>query len=201
MAFPHRLPLSCTATDATARADLDDEPDQVEPGPYPHKCQHGGAQTRTNVQIFRPRKLILEYHKHDRRDDGARGREQQRCESEDRDGQLSEENPTGFVLPPRVLGEAQRREEDAEEGQDRADQETGKHPRAGQLDQVEDVDDLGGQGDGGARQQLVEDDLDRVEPIQRFGRRAIRDSLPDISLAEVPQPDLVEIVQSDGLGD
>lgn len=54
---------------------------------------------------------------------------------------------------------------------------------------------------GRSREQLAQENLDRIKPVQRLGIRAMRDALIGIALAEIPQPDLVEIVQPNGPGD
>lgn len=50
------------------------------------------------------------------------------------------------------------------------------------------------------RQQLVEDDLHRVEPVQSLGTRAVGYTLSIVALAEAPKSDTVEIVQTNSLG-
>lgn len=44
-------------------------------------------------------------------------------------------------------------------------------------------------------EQLITQNLDGVEPVQRLRVRAIRNALALVALTEIPQPNLVEIVQ------
>lgn len=198
---PLGLASARTAAHATARPDLHQEPHQVEPRGHPHEGQHRLAQVGADVEVLGARELVLEDDKHDGGDHRRRGREQQRGKGQDGDGQLAEEDPPRLVLPPRPLAEAQGGEKHAQEAEDGADQEAHKHPPAGQLDQVQDVDDLGGQGDARPGQEFVQDDVDRVEPVERLGRAAVGDALVVVALAEIPQSHLIEIVEADGLGD
>lgn len=62
------------------------------------------------------------------------------------------------------------------------------------ADQLEDGDDIGWEGDGGAGQQLVEQDIDGVEPVEFLGGRAVGYAFVVVTFAEVPEADLVEIV-------
>lgn len=65
-------------------------------------------------------------------------------------------------------------------------------------DQSQDIVDLCGQSNGGSRKQFVEQNLDRIEPVERFWMRAVCDSFIIVAFAEVPKPNLVEIVQAEG---
>jgi hypothetical protein len=64
--------------------------------------------------------------------------------------------------------------------------------------EIQDAGDLGGESDCGARQEFVEQDLDRVEPIERAWSRAMCNAFTVVALAEVPQADLVKIVKAQG---
>lgn len=66
-----------------------------------------------------------------------------------------------------------------------------------QADQPQDIVDVRRQRNRRPGQQLVEQDLHRVEPVQRARGRAVGDALVVVALAEVPQPDLVEIVEAE----
>lgn len=105
------------------------------------------------------------------------------------------------MLPARMFGEAQRGEEDAKEGQTYAHKEACEHPFRGEFDQVEHVHDFRGQCDRRTSEEFVQNDLDRVEPVQRLRVRAVCDALAIVTLAKIPQPDLIKIVQADRLGD
>lgn len=53
---------------------------------------------------------------------------------------------------------------------------------------------------GSSREQFTQKDIQRVEPVQRLGFRAMRDALIVIALAEIPESNLVEVVQSNRPG-
>lgn len=67
--------------------------------------------------------------------------------------------------------------------------------------QFQDIRNLCGESDGGACQELVEQDLHRVEPVEWFGVGAVCDSLIVVAFAEVPEADLIEIVEAEGAGE
>jgi hypothetical protein len=54
---------------------------------------------------------------------------------------------------------------------------------------------------GCTRQQLVKDDLHRVEPVQSLGSGAVGYALSIVALAEAPKSDTIKIVQTNSLGD
>lgn len=45
-------------------------------------------------------------------------------------------------------------------------------------------------------QELVDEDLNRVEPVHQLRLAASRDALVVVSLTEIPQSDLVEVVKA-----
>lgn len=63
------------------------------------------------------------------------------------------------------------------------------------ADEIEGVGDVGRQGDGCTSQELAKEDLDRIEPVHLLWLTAIGDVVP-IALAEIPQTDLVEVMQT-----
>jgi len=54
---------------------------------------------------------------------------------------------------------------------------------------------------GCAGKQLIENDGDRVEPVECLGRGTVRYTLSIVTLAEVPQPNLVKVMETKSLGD
>lgn len=159
-------------------------------GTDPHKSQHLGAQLRANIQARLTRHHIPEDGKHNGRDDSRGRRQQGGHESVKRQGQRP---------PARVPG--QHDDEHGHEIHDQAGEEEGEHEMRRDLDEVQDVVDLRGQDDGGAGEELREQDLHGVEPVQGLRRRASGDALAVVALAVVPQADLVEVVQAEGAGD
>lgn len=63
---------------------------------------------------------------------------------------------------------------------------------------LEDCTDFRGQSKGGTREQLIDKCLDGIEPVQGFRVRAVGYSFVVVAFAEVPEADLVEIVQAEG---
>lgn len=61
------------------------------------------------------------------------------------------------------------------------------------------MEERGGGRTGGAGEKLVQDDLYGVEPVQRLRLGAVCD-FTSVSLAEIPQPNLVEVVQAQCAG-
>lgn len=69
---------------------------------------------------------------------------------------------------------------------------------ARQLYQIESAVDLGRQGDCGACEELVEEDGHGVEPVHRHWFGAVGYAFIVVAFAEVPEADLVEVVQAEG---
>jgi hypothetical protein len=66
------------------------------------------------------------------------------------------------------------------------------------LNQIQNVVDFRRESDGGTGKQLIEQDFYRVEPVERLCGRAVGNSFVVVAFAEVPEADLVEIVQAEG---
>lgn len=65
------------------------------------------------------------------------------------------------------------REKEGEEGEDYAEEEEDEHYVGGDLDQAQDGEDVGGEGDCGAGEELGEEDLDGVEVVEGHGFAAV----------------------------
>ncbi|EAQ92387.1 hypothetical protein CHGG_00622 [Chaetomium globosum CBS 148.51] len=162
----------------------------AEPRGQPHEDKHADADLGVDVELLLGLGGVLEGDA----DDGADGAGGQ-------DEHHLEEGGDGQRQTPPARGHGQRREEDHQEGEHGGGEEEAEHDLGGEAQDVEDGDDLRGEGDGGAGEQFVHENLDRVEPVQGGGLGAEGDARADVALAEVPQADLVEVVQADGLGD
>ncbi len=68
----------------------------------------------------------------------------------------------------------------------------------GYLDQSEDIVNLGRQSNRSPRQEFIEQNLDGVEPVEAPRRGAERNAFIVIAFTEVPESDLVEIVEAEG---
>jgi hypothetical protein len=159
-------------------------------GPDPHKSQHLGPQLRANIQTRLTSHHIPEDGKHNGSNDSRGGGQQRGHKGKKR----QRERP-----PTRVPG--QDNDEDSHEIHDRSGDEEGEHEIRRDPDEVQDIVDLGRQDDSGAGQELREQDLHGIEPVERLRRRAIGDALVAVALAVVPQADLVEVVQAERAGD
>ncbi len=166
---------------------MDKEPKQTKPCSYPHESKHVHPQTRADIQSGLAGDHVPENDEHSRRNDG-RGRSQQR----------SNEGPDGDREAPPAGEEHDGRDEDGDEVHAHACQKEAEHEMAREPDQAQDVVDICGEGDGCPGQQFVEKDLDGIEPVESGGFRAIDDALGVVALAEIPEADLVEIVEAEG---
>lgn len=135
---PPRLHIPPTST-AANQAKMYHPPKNAKRSPNPHKRKHLRPDLRANIQARLRRNHIAEDDKHHGPDNRAG-----RCE------QGSDERPyrEREFPPPRVQRDG--RDEDAEEVHAHACEEAAEHDAGGDLDQVEDVVDVGGERDGGA---------------------------------------------------
>jgi hypothetical protein len=156
----------------------------------PHEHKHLRPKPRTDVQALLTCNDVLEDNEHNRCDNGGSSSEQSGYECPDGEG----ERP-----PPRI--QYNWSQKDVDEIHTHARQEEAKHKMARNLDQVQNVVDFSWQGDGSAGQQFVEQDLDGVEPVQGLRGRAVRYPFVVVAFAEVPEADLVEVVQAQGAGE
>lgn len=169
---------------------MDDEPCQREPRGNPHEHKHPRPHGRADIQFLLRLGSILEDKTDDRADDTGRQHE----DGDDEAGNGERQTP-----PPRF--HHQRRQEDEEKRQDAPGQEEPEHDLARDPQHGQDRHHLTRQGDRGSGQQFPRDGLHRIPPEERLGLGTEGDPLIVISLAVVPQPDLVEVVQSQGLCD
>ncbi|QSZ31784.1 hypothetical protein DSL72_001353 [Monilinia vaccinii-corymbosi] len=189
---PHAPPtLHIPPRRATAAHGHVDEPGEDRArGADPHKRKHLMANRGADIQAGLRRDDVAEDDEHDGGDDGGR-----------RGQQGGDEGPDGVGArdPARVDGA--EGEEDVDEVHDGPGDEEAEHDPAGDADQAEDLVDLGGERDGGAGEELVEQDLDGVEPVESRGLGAEGDAVGVVAFAEVPEADLVEVVEAEGAGE
>lgn len=74
-----------------------------------------------------------------------------------------------------------------------------EHPVRDEMDEVQDVVDVRREINRCACEQLIAENLHRIEPIQRGGLAAKSHTLALVSLAEAPQSDLVKIMETQRL--
>lgn len=156
----------------------------------PHKRKHLGAHTRADIQAGLTRHRIAENDKHNRGDDCGRGDEKRR-----------DECPDGVEAgdPTRVDGE-EGEEDVAETHNDTGDEET-KHDVTSDADETEDIVYFSGERNGCAGEKFIEEDIDGVEPVEVSGGGASGDAFIVVAFAEIPEADLVEIVEAEGSGE
>lgn len=191
--LPHNPPpcLQIPPTRATApHPGMHRKPPHAEPRRQPHKHKHLDADLDVDVELALRLGGVLE------RDADGRAHHARR----EHDHHLEERDHRQRQAPP-PRPHRQRGQEHQQEPQHRAGQEETKHDLRRDTQHGQDGDDLGRQGDGRAREQLVHEDLDRVEPVEGLGRGAKGDTLVEVPFAKGPEADLVEVVQADGLGD
>lgn len=68
------------------------------------------------------------------------------------------------------------------------------------TDETEDVVYFGGESNGCAGEKFIEEDIDGVEPVEVSGGGASGDAFIVVTFAEIPEADLVEIVEAQGTG-
>ncbi|TGO11002.1 hypothetical protein BTUL_0119g00020 [Botrytis tulipae] len=156
----------------------------------PHKRKHLGSHTRANIQARLTRHRVTENDKHNRGDNCRRGDEKRRDECPD---SVEAGNPT------RVDGE-EGEEDVAETHNDTGDEET-KHDVTSDADETEDIVDFSGESNGCAGEKFIEEDIDGVEPVEFLGGGASGDAFIIVAFAEIPEADLVEIVEAEGSGE
>lgn len=69
---------------------------------------------------------------------------------------------------------------------------------ASNLDEIQNVVDIRRQRNCGAGKEFIEKNLDGIEPVECFRGRAVGYAFVVVALAEIPQADLVEIVETEG---
>ncbi|TGO48473.1 hypothetical protein BCON_0239g00090 [Botryotinia convoluta] len=157
---------------------------------YPHKRKHLGSHTRANIQARLTRHRIAENDKHNRCDNRRGGDEKRRDES-----------PNGVEPgnPTRVDGE--EGEEDVTETHNDTGDEEAEHDVTSDADETEDIVYFSGESNGCAGEEFIEEDIDGVEPVEVSGGGAGGDAFIVVAFAEIPEADLVEIVEAEGTGE
>lgn len=64
--------------------------------------------------------------------------------------------------------------------------------------EVQNVIDIRRQSNGGSGEKLIEKNFDGIEPVEGFWCGAVCDSFIVVAFAEVPETNLVEIVEAEG---
>lgn len=169
---------------------MNQPPEDTKRSPHPHKRKHLRPQTRADIQVGLTRNHITEDDKHDRRDDRRSRRQQRRNKRPYHKRQLP---------PARVQRDG--REEDRDEIHADSSQEEAEHEVACDFDQVENIVNVGGQRNGGTGKQLVEQDGNWVEPVEGAWAGAVGYALIVITFAEIPEADVVEVVETEGAGE
>ncbi|TGO28498.1 hypothetical protein BPAE_0027g00650 [Botrytis paeoniae] len=156
----------------------------------PHKRKHLVSDTRANIQARLTRHRIFENDKHNRCDNHRGGDEKRR-----------DKRPDGVEAgyPTRVDGE--EGEEDIAETHDDAGDEEAEHDVTSDADETEDIVYFSGESDGCAGEEFIEEDIDGVEPVEVSGGGASGDAFIVVAFAEIPEADLVEIVEAEGSGE
>lgn len=131
----------------------------------PHKDKHLAANVAVNIQLVLGGEGNLGGDADDGGDDGGDGEDEASDEADEGRAQAE---------PARL--EDQRGQEQQDAVEDGAGHEEGVHDLRADAQQRQDGDDLGGQGDAGAGQELADEDLDGVEPEEGFRRGAERDA-------------------------
>ena len=129
----------------------------------PHEDKHVRADLSVDVEVRLRFGRVLESVADDSADDrGGQG--------QDHGGEREEGEREG--PPPRLDGEDWR-DEDEDKVQHAGGQEKAKHDLRGNAQDREDGNNSGGDRDGGAREKLVHNDFDWVEPVECFGLGAV----------------------------
>jgi hypothetical protein len=169
---------------------MDHKPNDTETRSNPHKYKHIRPETRTDLQSSLRCNDIAENNEHDSRDD-RRG-----CCQES-----GNERPNGNWEAPPPRKEHDGSDEYRDEIHANTGQEEAKHDMASNLDEIQNVVDIRRQRNCGAGKKLIEKDIDGIEPVECFRGRAIGYAFAVVALAEIPQADLVEIVEAEGAGE
>lgn len=159
-------------------------------GGDPHEDEHLDANVGLDVELALGGQGDLGGHADDGCDDGGHADEDAGNGGDDGDG---DGEPAG--------AHDERGGQHEDKVDDGAGGEEGVHDLRAELEQLQDGSNLGGQGDGGAGEQLAHEDLDGVEPIKGLGLGAKRDALAVVPLTVAPEADLVEVVQAQATGD
>lgn len=163
---------------------------QTAPGSDPHQHKHACADVSFDVEVRLGRHRNLEGNANNTAYDSCRTDNKARNEGDDRQAQR----------PPACV-DGHRRQEDHEECDDSPGDEEAEHDVGCDAKDIENGENLSGKGDGSAVEELGHEDLDRVEPVEVLGFTAVGDSDSHVSFAEIPEADLVEVVESYGLSD
>lgn len=123
---------------ATAQSQLHQPCEDRKSAGNPHEGEHSDADLGGDVDFCHAADGVAEDDEHDGCDDGGGGDEEGVEEGEDGDGEAE---------PASVEGEGHQEDED--EGEDGSREEEAEHPLRGELDEVEDVVDVGGEVDCG----------------------------------------------------
>lgn len=182
--------LAALGLAATAHGGVEEEGEVGGDGGYPHEDKHADANVGLDVELVLGGGGDLEGDADGGGNNGSDGDEDGGDAAEDGEG---EGEPSG--------ADGQRGGEHEEEVEEDAGEEEAEHEALADAEESEDGEDLGGQGDLGAGQQLAHEDLDGVEPVERLGFRAVRDAFIVVALAKVPQAYLIKVVQAEAPGD
>lgn len=145
-------------TTAAAHGGVEDEGEVGEQGADPHKGKHLDANDGVDVELVLGGEGNLGGEADDGGNDGGDGEEDAGEEAEGGDGEGEEAGADD------ERGGAQ--EDEVEDG---AGHEEAVHDLGADAEEGQDGDDLRGEGDLGASEELADEDLDWVEPVELLG--------------------------------
>lgn len=188
---------------------VQDEGGEGQGGGDPRGGQHEGADVGGDVELGLHGEGVLGDEAEDGGEDGAAD-----------DADCGEEGGGDAEEGPAAGAEDEEGGGDHEEAEDDAGDEEAEHGLRADAEELEDGEHLAGERDLGAGEELVHEDLDWVEPVGPLGRGAVDDApglvstirslsrgrrgrvdrwvhlLIVVALAEVPEADLVEVVEA-----
>lgn len=144
---------------------MEDEGQVGEDGGYPHEDEHLDADVGTDVELVLGGEGNLGGEADRGRDDGGDGDEDGGDGANEREG---EAEPAG--------AQDQGRGQHEDKVDDGGGREEDVHDAGAQLEEVEDGGHLGRESDTGAREELPDEHLDWVEPVEGLWLGAIRDA-------------------------
>lgn len=164
--------------------------DDGEHGADPHECKHLDANLCANVELVLGGQGDPGGDANDGGDDGG--------DNEYNDGEQADD---GEEEREQAAARGKGREEEQDGVEDGTGHETAVHDLGADAQELEDGDDLRGESNPGTGEQLANEDLDGVEPIELLWPGAKGDAFIDIAFAKVPQTNRVEIVQAQTASD
>lgn len=157
---------------AAAQAKLHKEGNQSNNGSHPHKGKHEDADVCADVELVLRRQGDACGNANHGSDNGRNGQQ---------DARQAGYNDGDQAPPPRE--HHQRRSRQHHGVKDAAGHEERVHNLRSNPQELQDGDDFGGQRNLGASEQFVDENLDRVEPVELLIRGAVCDTSVESGLA------------------